>query len=530
MTTYSPGSDAQSSSVYARKLSRILAPATSLAVASTLIFSPAANASPNADAMPDLEWTDCPIAALTDPETLCAELEVPRDYSDPAGEQITVTVSRVPASSGQSQGSIAGNPGGPGGDALGMFAEGGISMPEEISQNFDLIAVQPRGLRWSTPLDCDLAGIPMSGLIAATVGGLYASCETTSPGYARTVTTENTARDLEEVRKALGEDTIGLYGTSYGSDLMSTYATLFGDKVDGMVLDSSIDADTRYFDLGTSRESWRRDGMNAMFQWMADRDDQYHLGTTPLQVYTKWSQMVNDEAGAPGQAYPPPAEVGDLPETIANNADALLPVANEILPVAWRGSSFVSSLMGSSAQTSPTFAKAMEGLYTETAWPDLASAIASGETPVQKIPEELTDQDLMDQMVSIATLERAIICNDNIVAPDPSLIGQSYAESFTGGDIFELNSLGLKSGQLCLGWPAQQSAIDHSPASLDRQPLVLHYTGDTAVTGTPAGEATRDRMNGEFLLLDGYSHVVLLDGHHPDDSDVQEAVVRQYMG
>lgn len=530
MTTYSPSSDDLSTLLPPRTLKKVLAPFTSLVVASTLVFAPAANSSPASGSTSNLEWTDCPVAALTDPGTQCAELEVPRDYSDPEGEQITVTVSRIAATSGHSQGVIAGNPGGPGGDALGMFAKDSIIMPNEISENFDLIAVQPRGLRWSTPLDCDLAGVPMSGLMAATVGGLYASCESNSPGYARTITTENTARDLEEVRKALGEDTIGLYGTSYGTDLMSTYATLFGDKVNGMVLDSSIDADVRYFDLGTARESWRRDGMNAMFQWMADRDDQYHLGTTALQVYTRWSQMVNDEAGAPGQAYPPPAEVGDIPESLSDNADALLPVANELLPVAWRGSSLISSLTGASAQSSPTFAKAMEGLYTETAWPELASAISSVETPVQDIPAELTEQDLMEQMVSIAMLERAIICNDNTVAPDPSLIPQSYIESFSGGDIFELNSLGLKSGQLCLGWPAQNAAVDHSPEALDRQPLVLHYTGDTAVTGTPAGESMRDRMNGEFILLEGYNHVVLLDGHAPDNSEVQAAVVRQYMG
>lgn len=489
-----------------------------------------AGAGPAYDNPGDLNWTDCPAAAMTDPGTQCAEVQVPKDYSVPGGETITVTVSRIPATSGTSQGVIAGNPGGPGGDALGMFADGAVTMPEQITQDFDLIAVQPRGLRWSTPLDCDVAGIPTSSLIAGNFGALYAACESQSPGYAEHITTENTARDLEEVRKALGVDRIGLYGTSYGTDLMSTYATLFGDKVDGLVLDSAVDASDRYFDLGVSREPWRRDSMNEMFRWIADRNDEYGLGTTPLEVYTRWSDMVNNEAGAPGQVYPPPAEVGDIPESLGDSSDALVPLANELLPVVWRGHSFISSALGGSAQMSPTMELAMQGMYTEAAWPVLAETVSSGVTPQAELPEGMTEDDLIAMMVSLSMVERSIICNDNTVPADPTLIPRSFIDIYTGGDMFEMNANTLKSGHLCIGWPAQGAAVNHSPADLDRQPLVLHYTNDSAVTGTPAGEAMRDSMNGELILLDGHNHVALLPDHAAGNAEVQEAVVRQYTG
>ena len=64
------------------------------------------------------------------------------------------------------------------------------------------------------------------------------------PTYAarivETITTEKTARDLEEARKGLGEDNLNPYGTSYRSLLRAAYATLFPQHTNKMVLDSSM--------------------------------------------------------------------------------------------------------------------------------------------------------------------------------------------------------------------------------------------------------------------------------------------------
>ena len=55
------------------------------------------------------------------------------------------------------------------------------------------------------------------------------------------VGTNNSARDMDSIRKALGEDTISYFGFSYGSELGATWATLFPDTVRAAVLDSAID-------------------------------------------------------------------------------------------------------------------------------------------------------------------------------------------------------------------------------------------------------------------------------------------------
>lgn len=50
----------------------------------------------------------------------------------------------------------------------------------------------------------------------------------------------NTARDLEEARKGLGEDNLNPYGVSYRSLLRAAYATFFPWHTNKMVLDSSM--------------------------------------------------------------------------------------------------------------------------------------------------------------------------------------------------------------------------------------------------------------------------------------------------
>src|SRR5699024_10758541 len=59
----------------------------------------------------------------------------------------------------------------------------------------------------------------------------------------RHLTTENTARDWERVRQALGVEQISIHGLSYGTLLGSTYATLFPEHTDKMVLDSGVHPD-----------------------------------------------------------------------------------------------------------------------------------------------------------------------------------------------------------------------------------------------------------------------------------------------
>ena len=52
---------------------------------------------------------------------------------------------------------------------------------------------------------------------------------------------ERRGRDIDAIRRALGEDTLSYFGFSYGSELGATWATLFPDTVRAAVLDGAVD-------------------------------------------------------------------------------------------------------------------------------------------------------------------------------------------------------------------------------------------------------------------------------------------------
>ena len=58
-----------------------------------------------------------------------------------------------------------------------------------------------------------------------------------------TFNTVDTARDMDQLREALGDEQLTYLGYSYGTTLGSTYAELFPDKVRALVLDAAVDPD-----------------------------------------------------------------------------------------------------------------------------------------------------------------------------------------------------------------------------------------------------------------------------------------------
>ena len=81
----------------------------------------------------------------------CATLDVPLDYEDPDGEQIELYVVRTPAS-GDRIGALFVNPGGPGAERRRVRrATSPYVLPEEITEHFDIVGVDPRGVGGSTP-------------------------------------------------------------------------------------------------------------------------------------------------------------------------------------------------------------------------------------------------------------------------------------------------------------------------------------------------------------------------------------------
>ena len=186
-----------------------------------------------------------------------ATLEVPVDWADPAGPRFELFVARYNALDQAAKiGSLLVNPGGPGseGSFLALGAAG--IYDQEILQHFDIIAWDPRGTGESDPpVDCIDDYDPYFVAIDSTPEDdaerqalLDASREFAEQciernEYLQYVGTNNSARDMDAIRRALGEDTISYFGFSYGSELGAAWATLFPDTVRAAVLDGAADPD-----------------------------------------------------------------------------------------------------------------------------------------------------------------------------------------------------------------------------------------------------------------------------------------------
>lgn len=187
-------------------------------------------------------------------------LDVPLDYDDPTGDTITLYLIRHRAVDPSGRiGSLLVNPGGPGygGSGLAYGADGIYG--QDLLDSFDIIGWDPRGTGSSTPyIDCvddydTYFGLDSSpetpeerdALIdAGTAFG--AACERKNAEILPFVSTENSARDMNAIREALGEERISYFGFSYGSELGATWATLFPDTVRAAVIDGAVDPTVGY--------------------------------------------------------------------------------------------------------------------------------------------------------------------------------------------------------------------------------------------------------------------------------------------
>ncbi|GMA21100.1 alpha/beta hydrolase [Arsenicicoccus piscis] len=184
----------------------------------------------------------------------CGSIEAPLDYADYSLGTITIDLARRPADKqSQKVGAVFTNPGGPGGSAvyaLPMFAQ---QMGADVRARLDLLAVEPRGLTQADPAICTSKTEPPMPTFSFPVTAAeqeqalaYASwlrktCSSPEPRILDHMSTADSARDLDLVRRAIGQPSMTYYGVSYGSYLGATYANLFPSKVRAVAVDGVLD-------------------------------------------------------------------------------------------------------------------------------------------------------------------------------------------------------------------------------------------------------------------------------------------------
>jgi pimeloyl-ACP methyl ester carboxylesterase len=183
-------------------------------------------------------------------------ITVPMDYADSAKGMFNLFVARHLAMKPSERiGSLLVNPGGPGFGGSDFAVSAEQIYDQSLLDRFDIVAWDPRGTGESEPhIDCITdydrfyASADVTPDDAVTRQQLVdlakefaTDCVDQNAAFYQYVGTNNSARDMDAIRAALGEDKISYFGFSYGSELGATWATLFPTTVRAAVLDGAAD-------------------------------------------------------------------------------------------------------------------------------------------------------------------------------------------------------------------------------------------------------------------------------------------------
>ncbi|KIY71878.1 alpha/beta-hydrolase [Cylindrobasidium torrendii FP15055 ss-10] len=195
---------------------------------------------------------------------------VPLNYSNPETGSIAVAAilypSNITSTDPEYRGPLLLNPGGPGGSGVDFLLYMDPRLREGLfGTSFDIISFDPRGTGRTTPSvsfyksDSEATEWITQAIVNTTVepeilqtvwdrshglGSLIKDND--QQDVIPYVTTDNTARDMLSIVEAMGFEKLQYYGRSYGTLLGATFAAMFPDKIERMILDGVLEGDAYY--------------------------------------------------------------------------------------------------------------------------------------------------------------------------------------------------------------------------------------------------------------------------------------------
>jgi pimeloyl-ACP methyl ester carboxylesterase len=482
---------------------RLLAAGAALAVLAPLTAQAGAPAPGGAGPAPaPVAWTAC------GPRLECASVPVPLDWDKPRGRSITLAVVRHLASRpGERIGSLFLNPGGPGDSGVAAVTARGEALDALSGGRFDIVGWDPRGSGGSAPVSCfaDPAEraafwqdqpVPTTRAdehryLAKTIG-LARRCGQLNGELLAHLSTADTTRDLDHLRRVVGDRRLNFIGESTGTLIGLTYANLFPRRVRAMVLDGVEDP-----------VRWTAGTASALAQSFTDTD-------------RTWEQFLAlcEAAGPDGCA------LAGHGTTAAERAEAVLARLRQA-PIPAPSASPPGELTYGEALTLLKFA----ALPDPAIWPAAAAlleAAAQGDaSPLEDIARGYANEAFHRGLEPGV----AILCADS-PARQPAAAWPRVVHRLERRSRIGAAPQGWAVGAPCASWPTR--AVDrHTGPWTATTPNPVLLVGTRFDPNTPlvnARLAERRLGNAVLLTHDGYGHL-----SHADPSSCVQAAVGRYL-
>jgi pimeloyl-ACP methyl ester carboxylesterase len=426
----------------------------------------------------------------------CATVPVPLDYAEPGGATAQIVVVRVHDSDNPGTTPLLLNPGGPGGSGvqlvLGMIAK----ISPTVVQHYDLVGFDPRGVSLSQPAITCLTDAERDAYTAAspdvTTSAGFAQAKAMAAQFARSCQTRtdglqlydtvNTARDMDVLRAALGQQTIDYLGFSYGTELGSVYAHLFPQRVGAMVLDGAVDPLTS----GIVQSTFQLEGFEKAYGQFA--------------AYCRKADPCSS-LGDPTRAA----------EDIENAALA------QPLPTS-TSRKLTANLAATGIQ---------EAMYSKDLWSRLGKALvharAGDGTDLLSLADQYNQRSKDGKYANLIDAFNTISCNDSAPGPTDDQIRTTAGDWATRYPLFgKWFGIGLFT---CQAWQSHRTVPPKPTADTPHEVLVLGNIHDPATPYQGAIDLAKTMGNAEVLSWNGQGHTSYLNGSKCVDNYVNTYLV-----
>ncbi|TPQ23548.1 alpha/beta hydrolase [Streptomyces sporangiiformans] len=223
-----------------------------------------------------IDWKPCPRDAAAE----CGTLRLPVDWARPSGEKFDLAVARRKATDPDRRvGVLLVNPGGPGDSGVDFAVRRAPShFSADVQEKFDIVGFDPRGVGGSQPVRCSQellnqrpSAYPRNQAefdqLAEYNRTLREDCRRHSGPVFDHADTLSVVRDMEALRRSLGEKKINYFGHSYGTLIGEQYAEEYGDRIRTMALTANIDHSLGAREFLVSSAATAEDSFHQFVKW-----------------------------------------------------------------------------------------------------------------------------------------------------------------------------------------------------------------------------------------------------------------------